>query len=344
MARIAFLLTALNRYSCYIVRKKESTMRKYLIIVCIVVIGLLGLSIIKDQAIRVVTTVVATQVTGAPVRISGFSLGILNQHIRISGLKMYNPKGFSGTDILIDLPKVAVYYDLFSLIKGRLHLKSVDVELKEIGLAKNKEGRLNVDSLKIVEESKTRQAQGAKASGQLAIQIDLLNLQMGRIVSKDYTVGREPTIQVYDINLKKSYKNITSVQQLAVLIFAEPMKQAGIKGAGIYGLTLLTGVGALPVAVIATFAGKDSIEKDFNIAAGELYDLTLSVLRKKGKIQKEDKVSGAILAQVDGVDVKIKLKALSSKSTKITISARKFMLPKPAVASGVLYHITEQVK
>jgi hypothetical protein len=151
-------------------------------------------------------------------------------------------------------------------------------------------------------------------------------------------------VQVYDINLKKSYKNITSAQQMAALILSEPMKQAGIKGAAIYGVAALTGVGFIPVVVAATLSDKDSAQQDMNVAIARLYDTSLSVLTRIGKVSKEDKAAGIISGQVGGASVTIKLKSLSAGKTKIAISAKKYMLPKPEIASGVLYQISEQLK
>jgi hypothetical protein len=318
-------------------------MKKILKIFIVVLICLSVIVILKDQIIKSVVSIAATKITGAKVEIGGFSLGILTQSVRIRDFKMYNPAGFpSGT--IIDLPKVVVSCDLLSLLKGKLHLPLVEVELKELGLVKNTQGKLNVDALKVSQQQEPRKAQEKRPSKPLAMQIDQLNLQMGRIVSKDYTVGKEPAVQVYDINFKKSYQNITSAQQLAVLILAESMKQAGIKGAAIYGVSVLAGLAVFPAAIAATFIGKDSMQQNLKVAASSLYDTSLSVLKRIGKIIKEDKPAVVIAAEVNGARVTVKLKQVSASSTQITISARKLGLPKPETASGVFYQISQEIK
>lgn len=316
-------------------------MKKIIVILAVVIIGLFLLGIVRDQIIKTTISTVATQITGAKVTINDFSLSIFRQSVRIRGLKLYNPKGFSD-GVIIDLPKVSVGYDLPALLfKRKLHLTLLDVDLKELGLEKNKEGKLNVDSLKIAQQDKV--SEDKKPSKQMPMQMDLVNLQMGRVVSRDYSVGKEPLVQVYDINLKKSYKDITSPQQLAALILTEPMKQAGIKGAAIYGVSALAGVAILPVAVVATFAGRDSVQETMDISIDKLYDISLGVLKHSGNVDKQDKASGVISAVVGGSDVDLKLKQVSAKSTQITISARKFMLPRPEIANGILYQINEEI-
>jgi uncharacterized protein involved in outer membrane biogenesis len=317
---------------------------KILSIVIVVIICLFVLSVIKDLIIKTVVSTVASQVTGTKVTMSGFSLGLLTRSVRISGFKMYNPQGFSNS-ILVDLPRINVDYTLLPLLKGKLQLRVVDVYLKELELEKNKQGKLNVDSLKVVQQQGAPKAEKEKKPGkQMAMQIDLLNMQMGRIISRDYTAGPQPSVQVYDINLKKSYKNITSAGQLAVVILSEPMKQAGIRGAAIYGVAMLTGVGIIPVAIAATFGSKDSVVQDLNVDISRLYDVSLGVLNHIGKVNKEDKAAGIIEAEVNNASVTLKLKQTSARTTQITIFARKYLLPKREIANGVLYQISERLK
>lgn len=315
-------------------------MKKTRVILVIFCIAIFSVGIIKDQIIKSAITVIATQITGAPVHIDGFSLGIFNQSVRISGFKMYNPKGFSKA-ILVDLPEINVRYDLGALLKKRLYLVSVAIEIKEIGLEKNKEGKLNVDELKVVKQGGKHKN---KPSEQMPMQINVLTLSMGRIVSKDYTVAGELVVKVYDINMRKSYKNITSAQQLAALILAEPMKAAGIQGAAIYGAAMLTGVAVLPVAVALTLIGRDSVQQDFIATFDNVFEKTLNVLKRQGKITKEDKIRGIISVTINSVQINVKIIKKAGNKTQVVVSARKYLLPKPEIAGGVLYRISEKLK
>lgn len=301
---------------------------------------IVAIGIIKDQILKSVVTVVATGVTGAPVHVDGFSLGIFNQHVRISGFKIYNPEGFSKS-ILVDLSKINVEYDLGALLKKKLHLANAEVELKEMELEKNKEGELNVDALKVVKQERKQEA---RSSGQMPMQIDMIKLGIGRIVFKDYSAGKEPVVKVYDINIHKSYKNITSAQQLAALILAEPMKAAGIQGAEIYGVAMLAGVAVLPVAIAARFAGKDSVQQEFAAAFDDVYTVSLTVLKQMGRVTREDKLEGIINADISSAQATLKIKKKSGNKTEVIVSARKYFFPKPEIAGGVLYEISEKFK
>ena len=309
-------------------------MKKFLIVIGIVVFFLVGIAIIKNQIIKSVVTKVASGIIGAPVHMDSFSLNILSSTIHISGFKIYNPSGFP-EGILVSCPKIKVIYDRATIFKQKRHFLLVEIELKEMGLTKNKEGKLNVDSLKIVQQP--------KSSEPIPMQIDLLTLSVGKIVYKDYTIGTEPSVRVYDVNKQKSYKGIPSAQQLALLVLAEPMKTVAIKGAEIYGVVMLTGMAVLPVAVAATLIGKDSVQGIIDASFEHVYEVSLEIVGRMGKITKQDSLKGVIKANINGTGVSLQLGKKTDNKTEITISARKYLFPKPDIAGGVLYQISDKL-
>lgn len=312
-------------------------MKKKIVILAIILCSLFILGVVKDLAIKSIVTVVVSQVAGAPVHIDSLSLGITNQSVKITGFKMYNPEGFS-KNVLANLPLIKVSINIGALLKGKIHIKSAEVILDEIGLEKNKDGALNVDELKIVKEAKVKQEKPVK---QMPILIDVLKLKMGKVVARDYSVQKEPAVTVYNINLDKAYKNITSVQALVALLFAEPLKAAGIQGAAVYGVAALSGVAILPVAVVATFIGKDSVEEEFSANPDKVYNASIAVLKQKGKITKEDKDLRMISGVLNSAQIVVKIRKNANNKTGLVISARKFFLPKQEIAAGLLYEISQ---
>jgi uncharacterized protein involved in outer membrane biogenesis len=296
------------------------------------------LSRAKDSLIKSAVEKYLTKITGAKVTIEKFFFGIPLRSIRIEGFKMYNPQGFSPS-ILIDLPKVAIEFDLIPLISYKLHLPHVDIELKELVLERNKEGKLNVDSLKIAQKNPD---DSSESDHQLAFRIDLLNLQIGKIIEKNYH-GKKIFIKAYDMNLKRSYRNISSANQLILLILTEPMKQIGIKSAEIYGISTFAGVVALPIAVALKVIGSDSVQQDIEMDINDLYDLTLKVLDDMGEIKKQSKTTYTISSNIHGADVAVKLRWISENNSQLTVSARKYFFPHHEIASGVLYELMEEL-
>lgn len=318
--------------------------KKIKILILVISIFVFGLWA-RDFFIKSLIGTISSRILGAPVHIGGLSLGLIKQSVKIVNFKIYNPPGFP-KEVFVNIPNMAVAWDLKAFLKGRLYLKSIDFALKEVVLMKNKEGKLNVDSLKIAQEKTTpaEKEKSAKPKKEMAIQIDQANLAIGRIVNKDYSLQGQPAIKVYEVNLNKSYKNITSIEQFALLIISEPLKAAGIQGLKVYGVSLLTGVAALPVAAAFTFTGKDYARASFKASWDAVYKTAVQTLNQMGKIKKENKADGIINAEVNGASVTLKLKKIDDSTTEALVSARKFGLPKPEVASGVIYQLSNKLK
>jgi len=331
-------------------------MKKIWMFLSVLVVVLLVGVMLKDQIIKNVVKVGVAKVTGAPVAIDNFSLGVLNQSVRIEGLRIYHPKGFP-QGILLDIPVVQVDYDIAALLTGKIHLKKIELNINEVGVVRNKEGVLNVDALTAVQEAKKEkpkeapQKETAKEPAKKApakamdLQIDELKLSVGKVVYGVYPAQGEPAVSVFDVGIKdKIYKNITSPQQLVVLILSEPMKATTIKGAGIYGAATVLGMGFLPVGVAATLMGKDSAAADFSAPIETVYAKSIEAISALGKVVKEDKARNLIKASVQGASVTVQLRANEDGTVHAEASAKKLLLPKPEIAGGVIYELTERLK
>ncbi len=313
-------------------------MKKTVLIFTIILLSLVGLTIFQNQILKSAVAEVTSRIIGAPVKVKTLSFSLLKATISITGFEIGNPAGFP-KGILASIPTIKVTVDRSALFKGKIHILMAEIDLKELGLIKNKDGLLNVDFLKIVKQQRDE----LRNSSTLPIQIDLLTLGIGKIVRKDYTREGEPAVQVHEMNIHKSYQNITSAEQLVTLVLAEPMKAAGIQIAAIYGATLLTGVSILPVAAVFTFTGKDNAEQSVKGSFEHVYAISEKVIKRIGTITGRDSASGEIRANINGANVVLNLQKQKDNETGITISARKFMFPQPDVAGGVLYQIVEKL-
>jgi hypothetical protein len=309
-------------------------MKKFLIIVGIVVFFFGGIFLSKNLIIKSIATRAASKSIGAPVNIDNLSLNIFTSTVDISGLKIYNPSGFP-EDVLASCPKIKVIYDFGSFLKRKPHLLLVEVELKEMVVTTNKEGKLSVDSLKIAQESEGPPPEPVK--------IDLFNLSIGRIIRKDYTVGPTPRVRVHNIDRQKSYKGIPTARQLIFLVLAEPMKAAAIENAAIYGTSLATGFTVLPIVVVTKFIGKDYVQNVVDVNFKDVYKVSLELMGDKGEITKDDPSGAEIKATIEGAKVKLALRRISDDKTEITISARKFLFPRVEIAAGILYQIVDRL-
>ena len=313
-----------------------------------IVILLVLLIIMKDQLIKTAVTVGAKDVLGAKVELQGLSIGLFNQAIRIRGLKVYNPEGFPD-EVMVDIPEISVDYDLIGLMKGTLHLPLVVLDLKEMVVIKNKEGKLNVDSLKVAQkkgaEPKTAKEEPAKAQKQMPMQIDQATLNLGNVIVKDYSKGEPPSIQAYDIGVKnKTFKNITSAEQFATLVLIQGMGPTALRNAAIYSAATILGVGFLPAGIACIILGEDSGLADFNVSFDKAYNTAIEVLKASGQVVKEDKEKGSIKGKVSGANVTISIVKKDRNKVTMEVAARKYMLPKPEIAKGIIYQISEGLK
>ena len=114
-------------------------MKKFFIVLVIAAISLVCTTVLKNLILKSVVTRAVSRIAGAPVHMDCFSLNILTSTIHISGFKIYNPSVFP-KDILVSCPKINIIYDRATLFKQKRRFLLVEIELKDMGLAKNKDG------------------------------------------------------------------------------------------------------------------------------------------------------------------------------------------------------------
>ncbi len=316
-------------------------------IAIIIVVLFVLVMLTKNFLIKSLITSVGSNVLGARVEIKGFSLGLFTQKIKIRDFKIYNPPGFTN-DALINIQEVSVDFNVASIFKGTIHLPYIVFNLKEIIVVKNREGKLNVDALKVLHSQQTggdKIQPVLKDSQPLAIQIDLMRLNIDQVIFKDFSKGGEqPVIQVYEGIHDKTFKDITSVQQLAMLIIVQGIAPTAIKSAAVYAAASFLGLSFFPASVVGALIGKDSAVSEFDHPYNKVYETVLMMIKKGGQIKTENQSTGIIKAKINGCDVTIKMEQLTKRKVQITISARQMLLPKAEIAQGILYQISQKLK
>ena len=325
----------------------DRNLKKLGVLAVAVFVALFVIGIIKDQIAKSAVTVSASTIAGAPVGIGGLSLGILTQSVAITDFEMYNPQGFP-KDVLFDISRIDVKMDMLSLFKQKLHIPKAVFDLREMVIVKNKEGKLNVDELKFSKQEQKPQEKAGdkkKSSQEMSMQIDELFLNIGRVVVKDYSKGGEPSVLVYDVGLKnKSFKNLNSAQQMAVIVTIEAMKPTALKSAGVYAAAAVLGVGLMPAGIVGALVGKDYADAVYNASYEKVYNAYLDLFKKIGSIKKEGKDIYQLEAKAEGCDLKVKFEKIKDNQTKVIVAARQLVLPKPEVAAGIIYRLENTLK
>lgn len=325
---------------------KKNNLSRILIIIVIV---LVGLAVVKDFLIKTAITTMGPKVVGAKIEIGGFSLGLLTQKIRITNFKLYNPPGFPN-EPMVNFPEIRLDYDVMAFIQGKLHARLIIVNMKEMSVVINKEGKLNVDSLKIIQDQKKKQQEekDKKEDKKLEIppfQIDVMKLNLERVVVKDYSKSDVPKIEVHELGLKeKEFKNINSVFQLTTAILWAGVSETAIKSLGLSAAATMLGVGFFPAAIVGVIVGKDSSKAEFGQSADKVFDTAAAVLKQYGEIKEQDKKAGLLKGRYEGADITVMIGKGETKRSKASVSARKYMLPKPEIAGGFVYQLQERLK
>jgi len=156
-------------------------------------------AVAKNIIVKTAITAGVKTMTGLKLDIESMNIGVLKTLVGIKGLKLYNPPQFEDA-LMVDLPEIYVDYDLKSFFDKKVHLEEVRLDMKELVVVKNKEGVLNIESLKAVQGAQQPQQQpGQKATPPAEkkekmpeMKLDLLKLKIGRVLYKDYSKGTPP--------------------------------------------------------------------------------------------------------------------------------------------------------
>ncbi len=203
-------------------------MKKVITVIAIVIGVVVALSVVKDNIIKISAEKGVEMATGLPLKIRGMRVGILRTLVGIKGLTVYNPKGFS-EKVMLDMPEIYVDYNLPDIIKGNIHLEEMRLNLREFIVVKNKNGEVNLNSLKVVkaqEKGKASQKKEQKESPK--IQIDDFHLRVDKVIYKDYSKGGEPVVKEFKMNIDERYKDIKDAYTLISLLVVASLRDTAI--------------------------------------------------------------------------------------------------------------------
>jgi len=256
-----------------------------LVIICVVL--LLAKNIILKAAIENGVSLV----TGLGLNMRTFKLGIMDTSLRIQELKIYNPKDYE-EPVMLDMPEIFVDFNVTDIIKGTVHLESLIINLQKFNVVKNKDGDVNLNALKVVQEGekkeeKPKEEKPKKKGKAPQFQLDNLELILGSIAFIDYSGGRtQPSVNNFKFNISEKYHDISNPQVIMAIILQKAFLKASI--AKISGFDLGGIQGAMNAQVgnlgdLAIYSFEQFIAPYIDLTIGELiqkpaFDIFLFVL------------------------------------------------------------------
>jgi uncharacterized protein involved in outer membrane biogenesis len=154
------------------------------------------------------------RLTGLEVVIGRLSVGLLHPTLSVQNFKLFNSDDFGGSTF-IDIPALQVEYDLQAIRLKKIHLNLVRLNLGELHVVQNKDGKTNLQALQDRQKSQSPSPAfgGAKAEFD---GIDTFKLTIGRLkFTSDKNSARNEEAYVGVKN--ETLKNVKSAQDLQPL-------------------------------------------------------------------------------------------------------------------------------
>jgi len=264
-------------------------------ILVLVVILVLGRNIIIPMGAKIGVKAM----TGLTLKMDKFNIGVLSTKVDIQGLKILNPAGYEDP-VMLDLPRLYVDYNLKDMIGGTIHLNDVKFFLTELVIVKQADGSSNVDGIMKLAQKKSDKAEKkdepvvAKDKKPLKIQLDLVEIKIGRFVSKSYSKAGKADVKEIKLNIDKRYE-----KQTVEAIAADLSKYVGTV---LLQMTMNLGLGDLGNLVSGTIGsvgklGTDALKTGVDVGKG-------AVDVGKGAV---DEAANVLKGTADGVKNIIKL-------------------------------------
>ena len=103
--------------------------------------------------------------TGMDAKIEKMEVGLMTPTVNLSGLKIYNSEQFGG-DSFLEMPELRMEYVPGDIRDGKMHLKTVRLNLSEIHIVKDKTGHTNLEML---DKEVKKKSSGTKEKTNLAL-------------------------------------------------------------------------------------------------------------------------------------------------------------------------------
>jgi hypothetical protein len=265
-------------------------MKKTVIVILPIVIIMFALYFGKNIVAKKSLSGGVRMMTGLGLSMKSVNVGIFKTLIGITELQLFNPPGFVDK-LMVDMPEIYVDYNLGAFIKGRVYFEEVRLDLKEFSVIKNEKGELNLDSLRVVEEKKEEKVEGEEKKTRMPeLQIDVLELKIGKVVYKDYSKGTPPKVREFNVNIDERFENITNPRTLISLIIVKALKNTviarltnfnlGALQEGVAGKLKETTRKVVETADKAIETGKDDVEKKVKDTARETIEKATDAIKK----------------------------------------------------------------
>ncbi|MBD3246147.1 MAG: hypothetical protein GF333_03960 [Candidatus Omnitrophica bacterium] len=258
-------------------------MKKLGIALFILLILVVGLYAAKNVIAEIALARAVHAMTGLTVDVRSIDLGVFATDADARGLRLNNPQGFPEGRMLV-MPRLYVNYRLGDLLRGKISLKKLRLDIDELTVVKNRDGKVNVMALKTVKAEKEERPESAGGEAP-QLQIDEFILEIGTVTYTDYSQGQTPYTEKFRLDLKERYTNVNDPKKLTGLILARALTKTDIPQLAEFQMQLLTDAAGNLLNQVGSAAAEGV--KEAGEQAGEAVEETLDTL--KGMLPEEKK-------------------------------------------------------
>jgi hypothetical protein len=90
--------------------------------------------------------------------------------------------------------------------------------------------------------------------------------------------------------------------------------------------------------------GRDAIRNHFDVSESALYDISRDIIAEQGFVTEEEPRAGQVKGEVDGANVTVTIRPVSTRTVELTVRARnKFLMPRVSTAHLVYNRILDRL-
>ncbi|MCB1194967.1 hypothetical protein KDK77_02170 [bacterium] len=193
----------------------------------------------KNKLIAVSVEQGTKLVTGLDLSIGDMDIGFFSSALSIDDLRIFNPSDVFPEQLFVYIPKTEVDYEYKPMLEGKAVLKTAVIEIEQINLVKNKYKQLNVEYLtdRILKQLERMPIQNPDSESrrslfdltkQIDFHIEHLELKIKTVAFMDFSLGDEPYITRFPVNIHEKHKNITGTNMLISIIFLKAFKNTAL--------------------------------------------------------------------------------------------------------------------
>ncbi len=189
----------------------------FIVVIILIIVIVFGRNVIIKYGAPIGAKISA----GLSLGIDDVNIGLTDSDMQLKGITLKNPKGFPKEN-MIDIPEVYVNYHLTDILKDKIHVEEIKLDLKEARGEKNAEGKIKVNERRPPKKDKPKEPgepeepKEEKKKKKKELQIDKLKLKIGKVVYKDYTVA-PPKITNYEVNIDEEINNVNTASLVSYI-------------------------------------------------------------------------------------------------------------------------------